>query len=100
MPSVERTLSRESVYEQTFGTRHRRAGRPVGDTEPLFGGVEADPVIVAVAKRRAYAVVHEEQRDRLRDVFDRELKVLKRRGVEVVAKDAGVALKDNNPEEG
>ena len=72
-------------------------GRPTGDTEPLFGtvlqGRTVDPVIVTVARRRAYAVVQEEQRARLREVFDRELRVLVRRGVEVVARDAGVKLK-------
>lgn len=86
-------LSAASPYEQTFKTRHRRVGRPVGDNEPLFAGVDADPVIALIAKRRAYAVVHEEQRDRLKEVFDKELRVLKRRGLEVVAQDAGVKLK-------
>ena len=87
------TLSKASPYEQTFGTRHRRVGRPVGDVEPLFAGADADPVIALIAKRRAYAVVHEEQRERLAEVFAKELRVLKRRGLEVVAADAGVKLK-------
>lgn len=86
-------LSTASIYEQLFQTRHRRAGRPLGDTKPLFAGTDADPLIQMVAKRRAYAVVHEEQRDRLKQVFDTELRVLKRRGVTTVAADAGVKLK-------
>lgn len=90
-------LSKASVYEQTFGTRHRRVGRPSGDTEPLFGSVlngrDVDPVLVMIAKRRAYAVVHEEQRERLQEVFAAELKVLNRRGLATVAEDAGVKLK-------
>lgn len=50
------------------------------------------PVIVSVAKRRAYAVVHEEQRERMAEVFRAELKVLRRRGETQVAADAGVKL--------
>ena len=98
------TLSKASPYEQTFKTRHRRVGRPTGDTEPLFGSVlngrEVDPVIVLIAKRRAYAVVHEEQRERLAEVFDAELKVLKRRGLQTVAADAGVKLRAHDGAEG
>lgn len=86
------SLSTASPYEQLFGTRHRQVGRPTG-TEPLFSAPEVDPVIALIAKRRAYAVVHEEQRDRMSEVFAAELKVLKRRGLSVVAADAGVALK-------
>jgi hypothetical protein len=86
-------LSSASPYEQTFKTRHRRAGRPVGDVDPVFAGYDAEPVIALIAKRRAYAVVHEEQRARLSEVFERELKVLNRRGLEVVAADAGVKLR-------
>lgn len=86
-------LSTASPYEQTFKTRHRRAGRPLGDVDPLFAGSDADPVIALVAKRRAYAVVHQEQRARLQEVWESELKVLKRRGLSVVAADAGVKLK-------
>lgn len=93
------SLSKASPYEQAFGTRHRKVGRPSGDTEPLFGtvlnGRDVDPVIALVAKRRAYAVVNEEQRDRLAEVFSAELRVLARRGVEVVAADAGVKLAVN-----
>lgn len=91
------SLSKASPYEQAFGTRHRKVGRPQGDTEPLFGtrlaGREVDPTIALIAKRRAYAVVQEEQRERLAEVFDAELRVLARRGVETVARDAGVKLK-------
>lgn len=84
-------LSVASPYEQTFKTRHRRVGRPA-DAEPLFIAPDVDPLIVLIAKRRAYAVVHEEQRARMAEVFDRELSVLRRRGVEQVASDAGVKL--------
>ena len=98
------TLSKASPYEQTFGTRHRRVGRPQGDTEPLFGSVlngrDVDPLIVKVARRRAYAVVAEEQRERLREVFERELKVLSRRELSVVAADAGVKLRAHDGAEG
>lgn len=89
-----KSLSKASPYEMTFNTRHRSVGRPAGDVEPLFSvGGMVDPVIAMIAKRRAYAVVHQEQRDRLAEVFDAELKVLKRRGLETVAEDAGVKLK-------
>jgi hypothetical protein len=93
------SLSSASIYEQTFGVRHRRAGRPAGDAEPVFVAPDVDPLIAMVAKRRAYAVVHEENKDRLAEVFAAELKVLKRRGVTTVARDAGVALKVNDETE-
>lgn len=86
-------LSNASVYEQMFHVRHRRAGRPVrddGDEATLFPSSDAHPVLVRVAERRAFAVVHEEQRGRLREVFGVELKVLRRRGVAEVAADAGI----------
>lgn len=97
-------LSSASTYEQMFRTRHRTAGRPRReDGEPLFGDLAAGAagsatggagaaVLRRIAERRAYAVVHEEQRARLREVFEAELKVLKRRGVEEVARDAGIRL--------
>lgn len=76
-------LSNASVYEQMFGTVHRGVGRPMGDVEPLFASAadlkSYDAGVVSAAKRRAYAVVHAEQRVRLREVFVRELKVLARR---------------------
>ena len=83
-------LSAASPYEQLFKTRHRGRGRPDGSVEPVFVAEGVDPVLIAVARRRAYAVVHEEQRDRMREVFRAELRVLKGRGVEVVARDAGI----------
>lgn len=83
-------LSSASPYENLFKTRHRGRGRPDGEAEPIFEGGGADPLLVAVAKRRAYSVVHEEQRDRMREIFTQELKVLKRRGVDVVARDIGI----------
>lgn len=88
-------LSDASPYEKTFGTRHRRVGRPSDDREPLFVAPDVDPLIALIAKRRAYAVVHEEQRGRMAEVFAAELKVLRRRGVATVARDAGVKLAVN-----
>ena len=50
------SLSKASPYEQAFGTRHRKVGRPQGDTEPLFGtrlaGREVDPTIALIASVR------------------------------------------------
>lgn len=60
--------------------------------EPLFVAEGVDPILVSVAKRRAYAVVHEEQRQRMAEVFALELKVLKRRGLVQVATDAGYSM--------
>lgn len=96
------TLSKASPYEQKFGTRHRRVGRPSGDTEPLFkvDSSAVHPLLAAVAKRRAHAVVLEEQKERLADLFARELKVLRRRGVSQVAADCGVALPEDEISEG
>jgi hypothetical protein len=92
------SLSSASIYEQLFGVRHRRAGRPSGDTEPVFVAPDVDPLIALVAKRRAYAVIHEENKDRLAAVFNKELAVLKRRGVAEVARDAGVKLAQTDEE--
>ena len=90
-------LSKASPYEQLFGTRYRRVGRPSGDDaasspyrDPSGGAL--DPLLLSVAKRRAQTVVLEEQRDRLATVFAAELKVLRRRGVAEVAADVGVDL--------
>ncbi|AWY04457.1 hypothetical protein SEA_GILDA_1 [Microbacterium phage Gilda] len=91
------SLSKASPYEQTFKTRYRRVGRPTGDelAESPYrdpSGGQLDPLLLAVAKRRAQTVVLEEQRSRLADVFSAELKVLRRRGVSEVARDVGVDL--------
>lgn len=94
-------LSSASPYEQMFETRHRRVGRPSGSdrSESLFAvGGAVHPLLASVAKRRAHAVVLEEQRDRLAEVFGAELKVLKRRGVEQVASDVGVDLAPESEE--
>lgn len=97
MGKVNGTLSTASPYEQLFKTRHRRVGRPSGDSlaespyNPAAVG-DVDPLIVAVAKRRAQTVVLEEQRSRLASVFAAELGVLRRRGVQTVARDVGVDL--------
>ena len=82
-------LSKASPYEQKFGTRHRSVGRPSGDVEPVFPGNDREPLLVDVARRRAYALVHEENKATLNAYFEKELKVLERRGVEVVAADTG-----------
>jgi hypothetical protein len=87
--SKGKALSVASPYEQLFRTRYRSVGRPSGDAEPLFAAPDADPDIAAVAKRRAYAVVHEEQRERLSELFERELRVLNRRGKDEVMADVG-----------
>ncbi len=92
------SLSTASPYERLFGTRHRRVGRPSGGElmsspyrDPAgVGGT--DPLLLAVAKRRAQNVVLEECRSRLAEVFAAELKVLKRRGAAEVARDVGVDL--------
>lgn len=92
-------LSSESDYERLFGVRHRGSGRPGGERDEVFPRAESravDPLIATVAKRRAYAVVHEENKERLRDVFMRELAVLKRRGVKRVAADVGVNLSEQD----
>ena len=93
--NVARTvrLSNASIYEQMFKTRHRRAGRPVSDGgDVLFPSGGEHPLRVRIAERRAFAVVHEEQRERLREVFGVELKVLRRRDLAEIAADAGVKL--------
>ncbi len=87
----KQTLSNKSPYEQTFGTRYRGSGRPSG--ERVFPSVDEsglDPAVHQVAKRRAFAVVHEENKDRLVEVFSAEAAVLRRRGTEQVLSDTGV----------
>lgn len=92
--SRTKRLSPKSIYEQMFGTRYRRPGRPnVADgEEPLFPLGTAHPLVARVAQRRAFAVVHEESRGRLAEVYRQELAVLRRRDVEDVAEDVGVSL--------
>lgn len=87
-------LSKVSKYEQTFKTRHRPSGRPtdIEDTEPLFPAANVHPVLADVARRRAYALVHHENRGALRRYYQDELKVLERRGVDQVAADSGKTL--------
>lgn len=95
-----KTLAKNSEYEQHFGTRHRGPGRPMGDDgEVLFPAADQHPVLVKVAQRRAFALVHEEQRDRLRSLYLAELAVLRRRGVEQVAMDSNIVLKDEDDSE-
>lgn len=95
-------LSSASPYEQRFETRHRRVGRPSGSesSASLFAvGAGVHPLLAAVAKRRAHAVLLEEHRERLGELFGAELKVLKRRGVQQVASDVGVDLGESVSEE-
>lgn len=76
-----------------FKTRHRRPGRPADSGgEPLFPSGNAHPLVVRIAERRAFAVVHAEQRERLSEVFHNELKVLSRRELSEIAEDAGIKL--------
>jgi hypothetical protein len=83
-------LSSASEYEQTFKTRHRPPGRPSrDDVEPLFPRGGVPDLIGRVAERRAYALVHEKYREELAALYQAELKVLQRRGVEQVAADIG-----------
>lgn len=89
------SLSKASAYEQLFRTRQRRAGRPTEegiDTEPLFPAGNLHPIVQRIAQRRAYAVVHEENKDRLRELYAAEARVLGRRDLEDVAADAGVKV--------
>lgn len=92
--SSKKRLSPKSEYEQTFQTRHRGPGRPAAmeDGSVLFPAQNEDPVLVKVAQRRAFAVVHEQQRERLHSLYLDELAVLKRRGVAEVAEDSGIDI--------
>lgn len=71
----------------------------------LFPSKDRNPLLARIAQRRAYAVVHEENRARLTEVFLKELKVLERRPIEEVASDVGINLtgsdnlEDNNLED-
>lgn len=88
-------LSSASEYEQTFQVRHRPPGRPSrDDDEPLFPRGDIPDLIGRVAERRAYAVIHEKYRDELGAIYRNEVKVLLRRGVQVVATDVGVKVPD------
>lgn len=89
-------LDPESRYENVFGTRHRRAGRPLGGDDVIFPGDGVHPVIQRLAARRATAVVLEENKDELATIYARELRVLQRRGLKQVAADAGIAVKEEN----
>jgi hypothetical protein len=91
----KQTLSKASPYEQKFKTRHRGSGRPTADDldlEPVFPMGDSNPTVAAIARRRAYAVVHEEEKDRLREVFRAELRVLNRRDIAEVFEDAHIKV--------
>ena len=85
-----KSLSPKSPFESIFKTRYRGPGRPA--ESETFSPVDVHPVIKQQAQRRAYAVLHEESKARLDEVFLEEVAVLRRRGVEVVAADCGVSL--------
>lgn len=86
------TLAKDSIYEQKFGTRHRRSGRPSGGNDVIFPSEGVHPVIQRLASRRAMAIVMEENKDRLEALYHTERKVLQRRGLKQVAADAGIAI--------
>lgn len=86
----KQTLSPKSPFEQTFKTRYRGPGRP--SSSDTFEPVDAHPLLKKQAQRRAFAVVHENSKDDLNEIFLAELAVLKRRGVEQVAKDCNIVL--------
>jgi len=66
----------------------------------MFPGAGVSRLIADVARRRAYAVVHEEEKERLMEVFAVEREVLKARGVERVMKDIGKGAEVPLPGEG
>lgn len=78
-----------SPYENRFGDRARADGRPPGSLEKtiLFRAADRDPDLVRIARKRAQRVVHDENRDRLRDVFEAEYRVLAERGLTQVLAD-------------
>jgi hypothetical protein len=91
----KQTLSKASPYEQLFKTRYRGSGRPTADDldlEPVFPVGNNHPAIAGIAKRRALAVVHEQEKDRLRELFHAELKVLNRRDEAEVLADARIRV--------
>lgn len=90
------TLSADSLYEQRFGTRYRGRGRPAGSGagSDVFAGTDAHPLLVRAARQRTLAVVFDEQRKRMGEVFRAELAVLRKRGLKVVARDEGVELSE------
>ena len=88
-------MATTSIYETTFGTRHRPVGRPAKSEdgaagEVLFPAGNAAPLIASIARRRAYAVLHQESRERLAEIFAIELSVLNQRGEDQVRKDVGL----------
>lgn len=85
-------LAKDSEYEQKFGVRHRRSGRPSGGEDVIFPAEGVHPVIQRIAARRATAVVLEENKDRLAALYARERRVLERRGLKQVAADAGIKI--------
>lgn len=91
-----KSLSKASPYEQMFRARHRGPGRPtdVEDQAPVFVDETANPILVKIARRRAYAVLHEEYKERMRELFKAEIKVLKRRDFFEVLEDARVSVFD------
>jgi hypothetical protein len=89
---IRALLARDSEYEQRFGTRHRRSGRPSGGDDVIFPSEGVHPVIQRLAMRRAMAVVLDESKERLAALYHSERKVLERRGLKQVAADAGIKV--------
>lgn len=73
-------LDPRSPYESLFKTRHRRPGRP-SEAEPIFPSGAYPPPVVDSARRRAFAVLHEEGKGRLAELFALEAVVLNERFV-------------------
>lgn len=73
-------LDSRSPYETLFKTRHRRPGRPDA-AEPIFPSGAYPPPVVDAARRRAFAVLHEEGKARLAELFVAEAVVLNERFV-------------------
>ena len=77
---VAAELDPRSPYETLFKTRHRRPGRPDA-AEPIFPSGAYPPPVVDAARRRAFAVLHEEGKARLAELFVAEAAVLNERFV-------------------
>jgi hypothetical protein len=67
-----------SLYEKMFRTRARGKGRPPGG-DVIFPIREKEHKDLAqLARQRAFAIVLEENKDRLSELFESEYKVLER----------------------
>lgn len=81
-------VAQATAYEtmmQKMGKDPDTVGRPAGSVEVSFSMKDKDRNLSVVAKRRALTVVHAEQRDRLRELFEQEYAALAaRQGYEEV----------------